>query len=323
MQAVVFNGAGGSEVVGFVSRPDPEPGAEDVVVATRFAGLNPADVHQREGHYPAPPGVPPDVPGLEVAGDVLAVGAAVTSWRIGDRVFGLVAGGGLADRVVVPEKCLVRIPDSVDDRTAAAVPEAFVTAHDAVVSQGGLRPGEVLLVHGAGGAVGTAAVQIGLLAGARVFGVARSVEARERVEGLGAEALVEEEFADRIQELTSGAGADVIVELVGAPHFPANVDALATLGRIVVVGVGGGTRIELSLLRLMQKRATLRGTTLRARSVAEKAAALRAFERDVVPALASGRLRVDIDSVYPAAQAAEALDRVAAKGKTGKVLLAF
>ena len=181
----------------------------------------------------------------------------------------------------------------------------------------------MLLVHGAGGAVGTAAVQIGLLAGARVFGVARSVEARERVQAQGAEALAEEDFAVRVQELTTGAGVDVIVELVGAPHFPANVDALATLGRIVVVGVGAGARIELSLLRLMQKRATLRGTTLRARSVIEKAAAVAAFERDVVPALAAGRLRVDIDSVYPAWEAGEALEHVAAKGKLGKVLLSF
>jgi NADPH:quinone reductase-like Zn-dependent oxidoreductase len=310
-------------VVDVVNRPDPEPGAEDVLVATRIAGLNPADVHQRMGRYPAPPGVPADIPGLEVAGEVVACGKDVTRWHVGDRVFGIVAGGGLADRVVVPERCLARIPDSVDEQTAAAVPEAFITAHDAVMTQGAILRGDVLLVHGAGGAVGTAAVQVGVLAGARVFGVARSVEARQRVQELGAEALAEEGFADRVRELTAGTGADVVIELVGAPHFPANVDALASLGRIVVVGVGGGARVELSLLELMQKRATLRGTMLRARSVAEKAAAVEAFGRDVVPALAQGLLRVDIDSVYPAERAADALDRVASQGKTGKVLLSF
>jgi putative PIG3 family NAD(P)H quinone oxidoreductase len=323
MRAVVFTGAGGNEVVRLEERPDPAPGTGEVLLRVRFAGLNPADTAQRAGRYPAPAGAPADVPGLEVAGEVIECGAGVTSWQPGDRVFGLVGGGGLADRVAVHERCVARVPDGLDDREAAAVPEAFITAHDAVVSQGGLRPGEVLLVHGAAGGVGSAAVQIGTLMGARSIAVVRAPDAATLLKDLGSEVLLDDGFARGVLERTGGRGADVVLELVGAPHFPANLEALAPRGRIVVVGVGAGQEIPLSLLSLMQKRASIRGTVLRARPLEEKGAVVRAFEREVVPFLGSGRIRPLVDSVFPAEEVTAAFDRLDGPGKRGKVLIEF
>jgi putative PIG3 family NAD(P)H quinone oxidoreductase len=317
VRAVVFTGAGGNEVVSVEERPDPEPGSEDVVVRVDFAGLNPADVVQRAGNYPAPPGSPSDVPGLEVAGMVESCGPRVSSWRPGDRVFGLVGGGGLADRVPVHERCVARIPDALDERGAAAVPEAFITAHDAAFTQANLRPGETLLVNGAGGGVGTAAVQLGIVAGARVVATVRTPQVKDAVAGLGAEIVLEQDFPE------NAPSADVILELVGGPHFPANFEVLARRGRIVVVSVAGGNQIELLLGVLMQKRATILGTALRTRPLEEKAAAVRAFEREVVPGLASGRLQPLVDSIYPAAEVRAAFDRLGERGKVGKVLLDF
>jgi NADPH2:quinone reductase len=323
LKAIVFAGSGGNDVVRLEERPHPTPGAEDVVVRVRYAGLNPADIAQRAGRYPAPPGSPADIPGLEVAGAVESCGERVTDWQPGDRVFGLVGGGGLADRVLVHERCVTAVPDALDEQGAAAVPEAFITAHDAVCMQSGLRPGETLLVHGAGGGVGGAAVQIGLFAGARVLGTVRADGARTAVAEAGAEPIDDTDFAQAVLEATAGRGADVILELVGALHFPANFDALAVKGRIVVVGVGAGHEFDLSLRALMQKRASIRGTVLRARPLEEKAAAVRAFEREVVPGLAGGRLRPAIDSVFPAEHATDGFDRLEASGKVGKVLLEF
>lgn len=323
MRAVVFTGAGGNEVVRLDDGPDPAPGDQDVLVQVRFAGLNPADLQQRAGRYPAPPGAPSDIPGLEVSGTVETCGANVVAWTPGERVFGLVAGGGLADRVVVHERCVTRVPEVLDEREAAAVPEAFITAHDAVSTQAGLRPGETLLVHGAAGGVGSAAVQIGVSMGARVLGTVRTDPAAEVVASLGAEAVRDESFPERVRELTDARGADVILELVGAPHFPGNLEALAPKGRILIVGVGGGQEITLPLLTLMQRRATIRGTVLRARPLEEKGTVVRAFEKEVVPALASGRMRPLVDSVFAADEAAAAFDRLAGPGKAGKVLLEF
>lgn len=323
MRAVVFTGAGGNEVVRLEERPDPRPGSQDVVVRVRFAGLNPADTLQRAGRYPAPPGSPADVPGLEVAGVVETGGADVLSWKPGDRVFGLVGGGGLADRVAVHERCVVRIPDGLDDREAAAVPEAFVTAHDAVAVQAGLRPGETLLVHGAAGGVGSAALQLGLATGARVLGTVRSEAAATFVEQLGAEPVPDETFPEVVLQKTDGAGADVVLELVGAPHFPGNLEALAQKGRIAVVGIGAGGEVTLPLFALMVKRALVRGTVLRPRPLEEKALAVRAFGREVVPLLASRRVRALVDSVFPASEVTAAFDRLDGPGKTGKVLVEF
>jgi len=309
MIAVTFHGAGGPEVMAVDERPDPVPQSSEVLVRATHAALNPADVAQRAGNYPAPPGSPADIPGLEVAGTVIACGEAVTAWRAGDRVFGLVGGGGLSDTVAVHERHVARIPDDLTDREAAAVPEAFITAHDAVFTRAGLALGETLLVNGASGGVGTAAVQLGVAAGARVLANARSH--REALTDMGAEPCV----------LSEARGVDVVLELVGAANLTGSLEALALRGRIIVVGTGAGADAELSLRALMGRRASVMGTVLRARSMEEKAAAVQAFARSVVPHLAAGRARPVIDRVFPVAEAAAAFEHLSAPGKLGKVLL--
>jgi putative PIG3 family NAD(P)H quinone oxidoreductase len=320
MRAVVFTGAGGREVVGFEERPDPVPGTNDVLVAASYAGINAADLAQRSGNYPAPPGAPADIPGLEVAGTVAALGDGVRQWQVGDRVFGLVGGGGLADRVVVHERHVAAVPERLDEQEAAAAPEIFITAHDAIVSQADLGLGDVLLVNGANGGVGTAGVQIGLCTGARVLANARSEEARGRLAELGAEPVSPDDFVERAR---AAGGADVVLELVGTPNLSRDFEALATKGRIVIVGTGAGAEGEISLRALMGKRAWLMGTMLRARPLEEKAAAVQAFAHEVVPHLASGRARAIVDRVFPAEEAADAFDYMQEPGKFGKVLLQF
>jgi len=258
---------------------------------------------------------------VEVAGTVVACGARVTAWEPGDRVFGIVGGGGLATRVRVHERCVARVPDALRDRDAAAIPEAFLTAHDAVRTQAQLRPGEVLLVHGAGGGVGTAAVQIGVLAGSRVLAVARS--RADDVRALGAEVIAPDGFAAAVADATDRRGADVILELVGGPNLAGNLEAVAVRGRIVIVGVGAGGRAEVNLGRLMQRRASIRGTVLRARPLEEKASVVRAFETEVLPALAAGRVRAVVDRVFAATDVHAAFDHLDAPGKFGKVLVDF
>ena len=314
----MYVGTGGREVMRLEERPDPVPGSEELLVAARFAGINTADLAQRAGAYPAPPGAPQDVPGLEVAGTIVATGSAVRGFAEGDRVFGLVGGGGLADRVVVHERHVTRVPDALSDEDAAAIPEAFVTSHDAIVTRGGLRLGDVLLVNGANGGVGTAGVQIGVAAGARVFASARS--RHEDLAGLGAAAVAPDEAVAAVQ---AAGGADVVLELVGATNLDTNFDALATKGRIVVVGTGAGADGELSLRKLMGKRAAIHGTVLRARPLEEKAAAVQAFAHEVVPHIAAGRMRAIIDRIFPVEEAADAFDHMAGSGKFGKVLLSF
>ena len=314
----MYVGTGGREVMRLEERPDPVPGSEELLVAARFAGINTADLAQRAGAYPAPPGAPQDVPGLEVAGTIVATGSAVRGFAEGDRVFGLVGGGGLADRVVVHERHVTRVPDALSDEDAAAIPEAFVTSHDAIVTRGGLRLGDVLLVNGANGGVGTAGVQIGVAAGARVFASARS--RHEDLAGLGAAAVAPDEAVAAVQ---AAGGADVVLELVGATNLDTNFDALATKGRIVVVGTGAGADGELSLRKLMGKRAAIHGTVLRARPLEEKAAAVQAFAHEVVPHIAAGRMRAIVDRIFPVEEAADAFDHMAGSGKFGKVLLSF
>lgn len=323
MRAVTFTGAGGNEVVDVVDRDDPTPGSEEVVVGVSHAGLNPADVQQRRGRYPAPPGAPDDIPGLEVAGRVVAVGDRVLRWRTGDRVLGLVGGGGLASRVAVHERCLAPVPDQLDDAGAAAVPEAFMTAHDAIRTQAGLTMGETLLVHGANGGVGDAAVQIGALTGARVLAVSRSIPAGADDHGGRVTWIADEGFAEAVIDATDGHGVDVVLELVGAPHFPGNLDVLAHQGRIVIVGVAAGARTELSLIDLMRKRASMRGTVLRARALEDKAQVVRAFERELLPGFTRGDLVPRIDRIFDVDDVTDAFDHLAAPGKYGKVLIRF
>lgn len=320
MRAIVFIGAGGNEVVRLEERDDPRPSGDDVLVQVRYAGLNPADLAQRAGRYPAPPGLPPDVPGIEVAGTVAALGPTARRFEVGARVFGIVGGGGLADRVLVHERHVCAVPESLDDLAAAAVPEAFVTAHDAVLTQARLRPGELVVVNGANGGVGTAAVQLASAMGARVLATVRAGELRDRVAALGADVVGPDELVEAAEER---GGADVVLELVGAPNLGRDLDALALKGRIVIVGTGAGDEAPLSLRALMGRRAQLIGTVLRARPLEEKAVAVQTFAREVVPHLASSRVAPLVDRVFPAAEAAAAFDRLASPGKLGKVLLDF
>ena len=320
MRAVTFTGAGGNEVVAVQERADPVPGTDEILVAARFAGVNWADVMQRQGFYPPPPGVPQDIPGLEVAGVVAATGAGVHTWKTGDRVFGLVGGGGLADRVVVHERHVAAVPANLADDVAAAVPEAYITAHDAVFTQCGLQLGETLLVNGANGAVGSAGARLGLAAGARVVANVRSLDTARSLEKEGAVVVTPDSAAARVAEL---GGADVVLELVGAPNLDLDFRVLAVKGRIVIVGSGAGAQANLSLQHLMVRRASLRGTVLRARPVEEKAAAVQAFTRSVLPLLAAGRALPEIDRVFPAAEVTAAFDHLEKPGKTGKILLDF
>ena len=323
MKAVEFTGAGGNEVVRVEERADPVIGDHEVLVDVVAAGLNPADLQQREGRYPAPPGVVPDVPGLEVSGTVAEVGRGVTAWRPGVRVFGLVAGGGLASRVAVHERCVAEVPDRFDDEQAAAIPEVFITAHDALTTQGELRADETVLVHGASGAVGSAALQIARALGATTLGVVRSERAADAVRNLGAEPIDSAGFGTAALEHTDGRGVDLVLELVGASNLRGDLEAIALRGRIVVVSVGTGSTAEIDLLRLMVRRATVRGTVLRARSIDEKAAAVTRFVDEVVPMLADGNIEPIVDSVFPVDDVAAAFDRLQEPGKNGKVLIRF
>jgi NADPH:quinone reductase len=320
VKAIVFAGHGGNEVVRLEQRPDPVPGAHEVLVAARFAGINWADVAQRAGYYPPPPGSPADIPGLEVAGDVAVVGPGVHGWQVGDRVFGLVGGGGLADRVIVHERHLAAVPASLKDDVAAAIPEAYITAHDAVFTRGGLALGEVLLVNGANGAVGSAGAQLGLAAGARVVANVRSPGSARALAQAGAEVVTPDTAAERLAAL---GGADVVLELVGAPNLGFDFGVIAAKGRIVVVGTPAGEEAAISLRSLMGTRAVLHGTMLRARSMEDKAVAVQLFARSVVPLLAAGRVTMAIDRLFPAADAAAAFDYLARPGKYGKILLEF
>jgi NADPH:quinone reductase len=319
MRCVTFSGTGGPEVVSVSERPDPKPSKFEVLIAPRFAGLNPADLLQRQGKHPAPPGAPVDVPGIEVAGAVVARGESVTDFQVGDRAFGLIGGGGLADRVVAHERELLPIPDSIDDKAAAAVPEAFITAFDAICRQGGLAPGDQLLVNGASGGVGTAAVQIGVSVGADVIANVRTESVRPRVAALGATTLAP---ADAFAHTESLGGADVILELVGALHMSQNLRALAPLGRIVVVGARPGDEAAIPLRDLMARRARLIGTTLRRRPPEQKAELVQEFGRRILPWLNARRITPVVDRVFELARAAEALDELPVPGKFGKILLA-
>jgi NADPH:quinone reductase len=294
--------------------PDPQPQAGELLVRVRAAGVNGPDIVQLAGRYPPPPGAPPDIPGLEFAGEVLECGAGVQRFDPGDRVMAIVGGGGQAELVVVNERVAMPVPDELDWIAAGGVPEVFITAHDALFTQAGLTVGERLLVHGAAGGVGMAAVQLGTMAGARVTATVRDEHSREQVAALGVNALDPAEFAD--------AGPfDVILELVGAPNFPANLAALALRGRICVIGVRAGSRIELDLGALMGKRGRIHGSLLRPRSLEEKADATRRVEQSVLPGFASGDLSVPVAATYPLDEVAAAYERFTAGRKLGKIVL--
>jgi NADPH2:quinone reductase len=293
---------------------DPRPGSGEVLVRVRAAGLNGADMMQRRGLYPAPPGSPAEIPGLELAGEVVELGPGAQRFEVGDRVMSIVGGGGQAELATVHERVLMAVPEALSWPEAGGAPEVLTTAHDAIFTQAGLRPGERLLVHGGAGGVGTAAIQLAAAAGARATATVRNPDAREKVAAFGAEVIEPEGFAEH-------GPFDVILELVGAPNLAANLEALATGGRIAVIGVGAGATGEIDLRALMGKRARIHGSTLRARPLEEKAMTARALERSVLPLLASGAVRVPIAETFPLERAEDAYERFATGGKIGKIVL--
>jgi NADPH:quinone reductase len=294
--------------------PDPTAGAGQALVRVRGAGLNGADMMQRRGLYPAPPGYPQDIPGMELAGEVAALGDGAERFAIGDRVMAIIGGGAQAELCVVHERQLMPVPGALDWPAAGGLPEVFTTAHEALFTQAQLRPGERLLVHGGAGGVGTAAIQLGRTAGADVTATVRNEELRPAVSALGANLAPLDGFVQH-------GPFDVILELVGAPNLPANLEALATFGRISVIGVSGGVQTELNLLALMGKRARLLGSTMRMRPLEEKALWARDLEREVLPLFESGALHVPVAAAYPLADAAQAYEHFAAGGKFGKIVL--
>ena len=296
--------------------PDPVAGTGEVLVRVHAAGLNGADMMQRRGLYPAPPGSPQDIPGMEFSGEVAALGSGAERFAAGERVMAIVGGGAPAELVTVNERQLIPVPDALDWPAAGGLPEVFMTAHDALFAQAGLRSGEHLLIHGGAGGVGTAAIQLARAVGARATATVRNEQLREQVAALGAEVIAPKGFAER-------GPFDVILELVGAPNLAENLQALATGGRIVVIGVAAGAKAELNLLALMGKRARIYGSTLRARPAEEKALGARRLEREVLPLFEGDppALRVPIADTFPLAQAAAAYERFAAGGKLGKIVL--
>lgn len=299
--------------------PDPVPGPGEVLVRVRAAGLNGADLLQKAGKYPAPPGHAQDVPGLEFAGEVVGRGDAAERFAEGDRVTGITGGGGQAELVKVHERQITPAPHGLGWAQAGGFSEVFTTAHDAIVTQAGLRPGERLLVHGAAGGVGTAGVQLGHAIGAHVTASVRNQELHNRVAALGADEVVFPELLE--QREVEIDRFDVVLDLVGAPNLGVNLRRLATNGRIVVIGIGGGAKGEVNLGALMAARGRIMGSTLRARPLEEKAAAARRIEREVLPLVARGAITVPVGATYPLAEAAAAYERFAAGGKLGKIVL--
>jgi len=327
MRAIRIISHGGVEAleVGEVERP--EAIGDRVRVRVHAAALNRADILQRRGLYPAPPGVHADIPGLEFAGEVEGVGGEVRMWRAGQRVFGITGGGAQAEYVVVPETALAEIPPNLDYVEAAAVPEVFITAHDALIRQAGFEMGERVLIHAVGSGVGTAAVQLAHAAGAGViFGTARTSEKLQRARrfGLDEPILVNdapEVFSTTIHALTNGAGVNVVLDLVGAAYLAANLDALTTRGRLMLVGTLGGASAALDFGTVMRKRLSITGTVLRARSAIEKAEAVRRFAAHVVPLLARGAITPVVDSVFPLDSIRAAHRRLESNETFGKIVI--
>jgi NADPH2:quinone reductase len=323
MRAVVITEPG---VLELRDVPDPEPGPEEIRIRVQAAGINRADLLQREGVYPAPAGAPPDIPGLEYAGVVDAVGERVSVWSVGERVMGLVAGGGYAEYVVVPADQALAIPEAIDTVTAAAIPEAYITAHDALRTRLGVFQGETVLVHAIGSGVGTAALQLAGGWNVRVAGTSRTPWKLERAEALGMETGVRAEegaFADAVLAATRGRGVDAILDLVGGDYLTGDVECVAYRGRIVVVGLTGGRRATLDLGALLSKRLTVMGTVLRSRSAAEKAAAARAFCEDGLPLLARGVASPVIHEVLPMEEAARGHALLASNETFGNLVLSW
>ena len=323
MKAVIAAQPGGPQVLTVVDRPDPDPGPGELLVRVRATAVNRADLLQREGRYPPPPGAP-DVLGLELAGEVVRIGDGVERWTPGDRVFAIVAGGGYAELALVPADVAMPIPSTLDWHEAAAVPEVFATAYDNVFTRAGLTAGETLLIHGGSGGVGTAAIQLGVRAGCTVFATGSARRKLDACREIGAAEVIDytdEDFLARVEDLTGGRGVDVILDVVGGRYLERNLRALATEGRLVIIGLLGGSAAEVDLRRLITKRLRMMGSTLRARSIPEKADVARLMENDVLPGFADGSLRPVIDRVLPLTEVADAHRAMADGEHIGKIVL--
>ncbi len=328
MKAVYIKDFGHVENLEIRDVPDPaSPKDTQVLVRVRATGLNRADLLQVRGAYPPPAGYSPNLPGLEFAGEITEVASEVNDWKAGDRVFGITAGESQAEYLVTDASLITKIPENLSFTEAAAVPEVFITAHDAVFTQCGLASGETLLVHAVGSGVGLAALQLAKANGANVVGTSRTADKLERCREFGLDAGISTkdgvEFAKQVIEFTKGRGANVILDLVGAAYFQENLASLALKGCLILVGLTAGSKTEFDLGLALRKRAKIIGTVLRARSTEEKAAATRAFSDQVVPLLASGAVRPNLDKVFPAHDVTAAYKYLESNESFGKVVIEF
>lgn len=324
MRAVVITGPGGPEVLEIRNRPIPVPGLGQIRVRVRASALNRADVSQRLGRYPAPPGVPADIPGLEYSGEVDALGESASLWQTRDRVMGIVGGGGHAEFLCVHEREVLRAPKRLSWEEAAAIPEVFLTAYDAVFRQLGVSAGEVLLIHAAGSGVGTAAVQLARVAGIHAVGTSRTAEKLARAADLGLEHGVDssrENWDDEVLKLTDGRGVDAILDLVGGGYLASNLKVLALRGRMIVVGLTAGARAELDLGLVLRKRLRIQGTVLRARPLEEKIALSREFSNRILPFFDDGSLKPVVDRTMGFDEVRGAHEEMEANRNFGKIVL--
>jgi len=322
MRAVVITRPGGPEVLEVQEVETPEPVGDYVRVRVRASGVNRADLLQRAGAYPAPPGSPSNIPGLEFAGEVDAVGPLVRMWKPGQRVMGLVGGGGQAQYILVHEGLLVEIPENLDFVQAAGVPEVFLTAHDALFTQAGLQMGERVLIHAAGSGVGTAAIQLAHATGATTFGTSRTQSKLERARQLGLDfGLSSQNFAAEVNRLTNNGGVHVVLDFIGAPYLEQNLDALTTWGRIVFLSTMGGVQANVNLGMLMSKRISMRGCTLRTRTLEEKLAVVHRFATSVLPLLAKGKVKPVIEQVYAMEEVGKAHVEMGENKNFGKLIV--
>ena len=322
MRAAIITRPGAPDVLEIQEVETPEPVGDYVRVRVRASGINRADTVQRAGHYPAPPGSPQNIPGMEFAGEVDAIGPQARAWKPGQRVMGLAGGGAQAEYLVVHEGMLVEIPGNLDFVQAAGIPEVFMTAHDALFTQGGLQMGERILIHAAGSGVGTAAIQLAHATGATTFGTSRTPEKLERAKSFGLDhALGDQDFAAAVQRLTNGQGVHMVLDFVGAPYLQQNMEALAAWGRVVFLSSLGGAQASFNISLMMGKRISIRGCTLRSRSLEEKLAVTRRFAVSVLPLLANGTVKPIIDQVYPLEQIADAHRAMEANKNFGKLIL--
>lgn len=326
MKAVVITRPGGPEVLEIQDRPEPRPGSSQVRIKVLASALNRADVSQRLGRYPAPPGVAADIPGLEYAGEIDSLGDGATMWNVGDRVMGIVSGGSHAEYVSVHEREVIAAPHGLSIEECAAIPEVFITAYDAIFSQLRMGAGESLLIHAAGSGVGTAAVQLARIAGVKSVGTSRSPDKLHRATELGLDTSIvvqNDDWPAQVRAATDGRGADGILDLVGGAYFKGNIEAIALHGRMIIVGLTAGASAEIDLRRVMQKRMTIAGTLMRSRQLEEKIHVARSFSDRIVPMFDARRLKPVVDRIMRFPDIREAHRIMESNENFGKIVLAW